>query len=79
MPQLFIGPHHVHHGLGHILDHTQLVVIATVHHLLDIPLHLGPGVDHAVIYQVIYGHGKSVSDTDQCVETDPSWSQSRCC
>ena len=68
--QLLVGPQHIHHGLGHVLHHAQLIVVAAVHHLLDIPLHLRAGVDHTVIEQVVHGHGKGIRDAEQAVEAD---------
>lgn len=64
--KFIIGPQRVHHRLGDFLDHTQFIVVAGIHDLLNIPFKLRPGVNNAVIEQIVYRNSQGIGDVDQC-------------
>ena len=57
--------------MGDLFDHPELVIVAGIHDLLYLPLKLRPGVDNAVVDQVVYRDPQNIGDVDQRGQADP--------
>ena len=53
--------------MGDLFDHPELVIVAGIHDLLYLTLRLRPGVDNAVIDQVVYRDPQSIGDVTSAV------------
>ena len=69
--KFIVGAQRVHHRLGDFLDHAQFIVIAGIHDLLNIPFKLRPGINNAVLEQIVHRNSQGIGDVDQRGQADP--------